>query len=288
MRTANVNGRLAVLRTGGYFDVATASAGRFDSDPMVAFEAWRDLRAWEASAEFGEPIPVAEVVLKCPVPRPPQVFGIGLNYRTHAIESGLPIPDVPLVFTKFPSSVGDPDGELTIPTAQTDWEVELAVVIGSTAYEIDRADAWDYVAGVTVAQDFSARDVQFTPAGTPQFSLGKSFPGFLPLGPVVVTTDELTDRNAIPLWCDIDGVRVQDGNTSDLVFSVPALIEYLSSILPLGPGDVILTGTPSGVGIGRKPPVYLAPGQSIETGSPEIGIMHHRSRRAPNPWSWAP
>lgn len=288
MKTANVGGRLAVVRSGAHFDVEAASGGRFSSDPMVAFEVWGELRDWAESADLANPLESDQMLLESPVPRPLQVFGIGLNYRSHAIESGLPIPEVPLVFTKFPSSVSGPIGDVLIPTPQTDWEVELAVVIGTTAFHVDRSEAWNHVAGVTLAQDFSARNVQLTPAGTPQFSLGKSFPGFLPMGPLLVTIDDLDAPDAIHLWCDIDGLRVQQGNTSDLIFSVPVLIEYLSSVLPLGPGDVILTGTPAGVGIGPTPPTFLTPGQITETGSLEIGVMRHRAVSSPAPWAWTP
>ncbi|GAA1940932.1 hypothetical protein GCM10009775_35970 [Microbacterium aoyamense] len=185
-----------------------------------------------------------------------------------------------MVFTKFLSSVAGPVGELTLFTDEVDWEVEAAVVIGVTAYRVSAEDAWKHVAGITAAQDFSARDVQMRPVGTPQFSLGKSFPGFTPMGPALVTPDEFDDVNAIPVRCVINDVVVQESTTADLIFSVPQLIAYLSAVLPLLPGDVILTGTPAGVGLGRNPKKYLVAGDSVVT---TVGdqTLHHTAIEIP-------
>jgi 2-keto-4-pentenoate hydratase/2-oxohepta-3-ene-1,7-dioic acid hydratase in catechol pathway len=275
MRLAAVEGRTCIVTDDGIIDVETESQGTFGPDTMSLLARWPEFRAWADGHDPAAVVPLGDTAFDCPVPRPAQVFGIGLNYRAHAIEAGMAIPEVPLVFTKFASSVTGPVGTISVPTPMTDWEVELAVVMGRPGHHIRAAEAWDHVAGVTLAQDFSARDVQFTPASAPQFSMGKSFPGFLPLGPVVVTPDELADPDAVHLWCEVDGVMRQSGCTDDLVFSVPQLIEYLSSIVRLLPGDLILTGTPSGVGVGCDPAVFLEPGHVVRTGSPEIGEMHH-------------
>jgi len=286
MRMTVLDGRVHVQIGPELVDIARASGGRLPSDPMAALNEWGSVRAWagEVGAEPAVELPVASV--GCPVPEPRQVFGIGLNYRLHAQESGLPIPEVPLVFTKFPSCIANPFADLEIPTPMTDWEVELAVVIGDRVRGISRDHAWTVVAGLAVAQDYSARDVQMTPKGSPQFSMGKSFPGFLPLGPWLVTPDELSDPDALALWCDIDGQRVQESNTNDLIFPVPELIEYLSSITTLLPGDVILTGTPAGVGMGRSPRVFLEAGQLVESGIEGLGVM--RQRTTQGSWSWRP
>lgn len=286
MITAVFDGRLALRHGDGWVDVATASGGLFDDDPMAVFARWDDLLSWADGLAAGSDLPQAGGTPGPVVPAPGQVFGIGLNYRLHALEAGLPVPSIPLVFTKFPSCVTGPETEVAVPTDRTDWEVELAVVIGRSAHLVSEADAWDHVAGITGAQDFSARDVQMTPQGTPQFSLGKSFPGFLPLGPTLVTPDELPDRDAVPLWCEVDGERVQDGCTDDLIFPVAALIAYLSSVVTLRPGDVILTGTPSGVGIGRDPQRFLVPGQVVTTGVGGVGTMRHVMTAPLRPWSW--
>jgi 2-keto-4-pentenoate hydratase/2-oxohepta-3-ene-1,7-dioic acid hydratase in catechol pathway len=141
---------------------------------------------------------------------------------------------------------------------------------------------------VTLAQDFSARDLQMTPTGAPQFSLGKSFPGFLPMGPELVTVDELEQPDAIALHCEIDGVRFQDGNTDDLIFSVPEIIAFLSSITPLSPGDVIITGTPAGVGMGQTPQRFLRPGETVVSRSDAIGTMRHSMTQPDRTWTWPP
>jgi len=287
MRLTAVNGRAHIQIGDRLVDVAEGSGGNLPSDPMALFDRWADLVSWAGSAADGAPtVALDEAKVTCPVPAPRQVFAIGLNYRLHAIESGLAIPEVPMVFTKFPSSIAGPFGELVVATPKVDWEIELAVIIGTTARGVSRADAWSHVAGLAVAQDYSARDVQMTPKNAPQFSLGKSFPGFLPIGPWVVTPDEVPNPDALRLWCDIDGERMQDSNTDDLIFPVPVLIEYLSSVTTLMPGDVIVTGTPAGVGLGRDPQVFLRPGQVVESSIEGLGTM--RQRTVKGDWSWTP
>jgi 2-keto-4-pentenoate hydratase/2-oxohepta-3-ene-1,7-dioic acid hydratase in catechol pathway len=287
MRMTALDGRAHIQIGDQLVDVALGSKGSLPSDPMEVFTRWGEVRAWAGPAADGAtPVALDESRVTCPVPRPRQVFAIGLNYRLHAVESGLAIPEVPMVFTKFQSSIADPYADLVVATDKVDWEIELAVVIGAESHDVARADAWSHVAGVAVAQDYSARDVQMTPKGAPQFSLGKSFPGFLPLGPWVVTPDDVPNPDALRLWCDIDGDRMQDSNTDDLIFPVPVLIEYLSSVTTLYPGDVIVTGTPAGVGIGRDPQVFLRPGQVVESSIEGLGTM--RQRTVAGTWSWTP
>lgn len=286
MRTAVSNDRLTLVTDQGLVDVEATSKGAFSSDPMAAFEHWSALIDWASALDLSTAILAMGEIDGPAVPAPSQVFGIGLNYRLHALESGLPIPQTPLVFTKFPSSVAPARGNVTLYTDSVDWEVEVAVVMGERVRDVGREDAWGAIAGLTLAQDFSARDVQLTPAGTPQFSLGKSFAGFLPLGPLVATPDEFDDVADIHLWCEIDGERVQDGRTDDLVFPVPVLIEYLSSVVELRPGDVVLTGTPSGVGFGRSPQRFLRPGETVVTGMDVVGEMKHTAVEPGRPWRW--
>jgi 2-keto-4-pentenoate hydratase/2-oxohepta-3-ene-1,7-dioic acid hydratase in catechol pathway len=287
MRMTALDGRAHIQIGDRLVDVANGSKGSLPSDPMDVLARWDEVRAWAGTASDGAaPVTLDESRVTCPVPAPRQVFAIGLNYRLHAIESGLAIPEVPMVFTKFQSAIADPYADLVVATEKVDWEIELAVIIGAPTRNVSRAQAWSQVAGLAVAQDYSARDVQMTPKGAPQFSLGKSFPGFLPLGPWVVTTDEVPNPDALRLWCDIDGERVQDSNTDDLIFPVPVLIEYLSSVTTLFPGDVIVTGTPAGVGIGRDPQVFLGPGQVVESSIEGLGTM--RQRTIPGAWSWTP
>jgi 2-keto-4-pentenoate hydratase/2-oxohepta-3-ene-1,7-dioic acid hydratase in catechol pathway len=199
------------------------------------------------------------------------VFGIGLNYKAHAEETGADLPAKPATFTKFRACLTGPFADVALPDGMVDWEVELVVVIGEQAERVSEADAWNYVAGLTVGQDLSERGLQF--AAGAQYSLGKSYTGFGPMGPWLVTLDELSDPNDLALGCSIDGETVQDARTSDMVFDVPRLIAELSSVLPLLPGDVIFTGTPSGVGISRQPPRFLQPGEVIESWIEGIGRM---------------
>ncbi len=272
MKIANHDGRLVLVRDDGVVDVATASDGRFGPDPMAAYEDWSAFSAWAAGATEVTG-PLDEAALGCPVPHPRQVFAIGLNYRSHAEESGMQIPDVPATFTKFPASLGGPFDDIEVHGGSVDWEVELVAVIGTTADRVDEADAWDHVAGLTVGQDISDRALQF--AAGMQFSLGKSRRGYGPMGPWLVTPDEVPDRDDLALGCSVDGEVVQDGRTNDLVFSVPRLVAELSAVLPLLPGDVIFTGTPSGVGMARQPPRSLRPGQVLETWIEGIGTIRN-------------
>jgi 2-keto-4-pentenoate hydratase/2-oxohepta-3-ene-1,7-dioic acid hydratase in catechol pathway len=272
MRIANLDGRLVLRYPDGVSDVERASDGRFAADPQAVFARWDEFTAWAGGLRD----PLVEAFdpggLGAPVPRPAQVFAIGLNYADHAAEGGLVLPPEPAVFTKFPSSLAGPYGEVKLPTATVDWEAELVVVIGRRAVAVDAGRAWDHVAGLMAGQDLSERTRQL--AGVPpQFSIGKSFPGFSPVGPGLVTPDELADREDLEIGCSVNGEVVQQARTSELIFSVAVLIERLSAILPLAPGDLIFTGTPSGVGHARTPRRYLAPGDVLETWISGVGRL---------------
>jgi 2-keto-4-pentenoate hydratase/2-oxohepta-3-ene-1,7-dioic acid hydratase in catechol pathway len=240
---------------------------------MAAYDDWPAFRDWVAGVT--EPTgPLDDARLGCPVPRPRQVFAIGLNYRSHAEESGMAVPDVPATFTKFPASLAGPFDDVEIVGDTVDWEVELVAVIGTHADRVDETDAWHHVAGLTVGQDVSDRTLQF--AAGMQFSLGKSRRGYGPMGPWVVTVDEVPDPDDLALGCSVDGETVQDSRTSDLIFGVPRLVAELSSVLPLLPGDVLFTGTPAGVGMARRPPRALHPGQVLESWIEGIGTIRNR------------
>lgn len=273
MKIANLDGRAVLVLDDGVVDIATASDGRIGPDPMSVYEEW-DAFATLAPSLTTATAPLDEARLANPVPRPRQVFAIGLNYRSHAEESGMAIPEVPATFTKFPASLSGPFDDIEIVGDGVDWEVELVAVIGRRADRVAAEDAWGHVAGVTVGQDISDRPLQF--AAGMQFSLGKSRRGYGPMGPWVVTPDELTDPDDLGLGCSIDGVVVQDARTSDLIFGVPQLVAELSAVMPLLPGDVIFTGTPAGVGMARTPPVGLRPGQVIETWVEGVGTIRNR------------
>ncbi len=278
MKLANQAGRAVLFTDNGVIDIATASAGTFGPDMQDVLNDWAPFLEWADGANLGDAMAAGTGDFDAVVPRPGQVFAVGLNYRLHAEEAGLPVPEVPLVFTKFPSSVAAPQGDLELPTDEVDWEVEVAVVIGREAHRIPADRAWDHVAGITGAQDFSARDVQMAGGAKPQFSLGKSFSGFTPLGPLLVTPDEYSDREAIELECRINGELLQKSSTADLIFSVPMVISYLSHIVTLRPGDVILTGTPSGVGVGFDPPRFLVAGDEVVTSVALVGERRHVAR----------
>ena len=192
MRIANVRGRLTLLTQAGAVDVATASNGRFGPDPQAAYESFDALRAWAVAQEPSAVVELDPMTLGAPAPAPRQVFAIGLNYRDHAAEGGSALPADPVVFTKFPSFLADPDIDVALPPGTVDWEVELVAVIGRSARDVAVDRAWEHVAGLTVGQDLSERRLQLR-GPYPQFSLGKSHPGFSPIGPVLVTPDELAD-----------------------------------------------------------------------------------------------
>jgi 2-keto-4-pentenoate hydratase/2-oxohepta-3-ene-1,7-dioic acid hydratase in catechol pathway len=276
LRIANVRDR-AVLVTGetAGIDIAEASGGRFGPSVSGLYENWQEFSAWAAQGPGG---PVAEFTaadLAAPSPSPRQVFAIGLNYAAHAAEASLTPPEEPSVFTKFVSSFTGPCTEVALPAATVDWEVELVVVIGREAKRVSADDAWRYVAGLTVGQDLSERHRQGI--GTPaQFSLGKSYPGFSPTGPFLVTPDEVADPRDLQLGCRLNGEEVQQGRTSQMVFSVETLIERLSNVTPLFPGDVIFTGTPAGIGAARNPARFLSPGDELISYVHGIGELHQR------------
>lgn len=283
MRLANVDGRLnLVTGVDTLVDVHTASAGRFGPDVAEAFQRWDELVEWAGSLDLaalpGESVEPAR--LGNPAPQPRQVFAIGLNYVEHAAESKLDVPDSPTVFTKFASSLTGPNGDVVLPEGDVDWEVELVAVIGRYAENVAEDQAWSHVAGLTIGQDLSERRLQLS-GPAPQFSLGKSHRGFGPIGPVLVTPDEFPDKDDLELGCSINGEQVQKGRTSAMVFPVPALIARLSAVTPLLPGDVIFTGTPSGVGLGRSPQRFLSAGDELVSYITGIGEM--RQRMVPNP-----
>jgi len=274
MRVANVRGRLTLLTDAGGVDVEKASNGRFGADPQAIYTEWQAFRTWANGVRAKDAAVVADADLGSPAPRPWQVFGIGLNYRDHAAEGGLPIPSSPATFTKFPTCITAPFAIVELPSGAVDWEVELVVVIGMVARRVAEAKAWDHVAGLAVGQDLSERVVQW--AGGGQFSLGKSFPGFGPIGPCLVTPDELANPDDLELGCSIGGEQLQKSRTGDMVFTVPRLIAELSAILPLLPGDVIFTGTPAGIGATRKPPRFLQPGEELSSYVEGIGTIRNR------------
>jgi 2,4-diketo-3-deoxy-L-fuconate hydrolase len=213
-----------------------------------------------------------DVRLGPPVARPSKLICLGKNYLEHAQEGNFDAPEKPLLFAKAPSALSGPRDPIVLPRScgQVDWEVELAVVVGREGKRIRRAEAWDYIAGYTVMNDVSGREAQF---GDGQWFRGKSFDTFAPLGPALVTSDEIEDVGNLQLTATVDGTLMQNGNTADLVFDIPQLFEYISEDITLLPGDIISTGTPAGVGIFRTPPITLAAGNVVTCRIDTIGEL---------------
>ena len=245
---------------GRWFQTARDTAKRLESDPR-AFEDAR-AKGWLVAAEAA--------YWFAPVPRPGKIVCVGLNYRDHAEESGLAVPKVPVIFSKFPTCVIAPGEPVVIPTTseRVDYEAELAIVIGRRAKHVSAERAYDYVFGYTAFNDVTARDFQF---GDGQWQRGKSCDTFAPMGQTIVTTDEIPDPHALRITLTLNGVVMQDSNTNQLIFSIPRLIEFITQSITLEPGDVIPTGTPAGVGFARKPPVFLKPGDTMDVDIERIG-----------------
>lgn len=279
-RLLNRAGRAGLLVAGRVLDLERRSQGRFSADPMDALARWDELCGWAASATPDErDDPLDERALGPCVPRPQKVFGVGLNYRDHAAEAGLEVPKQPLIFTKFPSCLAGPRADVLLTSDRVDWEVELVVVIGRGGARIPESRASDHVAGYCVGQDVSDRRMQFSDK-PPQFSLGKSADGYGPIGPAVVSLDEVADRDDLRLTCDVSGERMQDGRTRDMVFPVAELVAFLSRWCTLAPGDLVFTGTPAGVGSTRRR--YLAPGDVVASEIEGLGTLENRCL-APDP-----
>ncbi len=275
MRLANIHGRAVIVTEDGHgADVHKASDGRFGPDLPTLYADWPAFRSWADSATLQADTAFEVDALEAPSPAPRQSLALGLNYAAHAAESGFDTPTgLPPVFPKFVSSFSGPVTEVTLPPGgHTDWEVELVAVMGATAHHIDEADAWDHIAGVTAGQDLSERVIQLA-GPAPQFGLGKSYPGFSPMGPWLVTPDELDDRDNLHLVCTLDGEVMQEGHTANLIVPVPRLVAELSKVVTLYPGDIIYTGTPDGVGMGREPQRFIRPGETLVSTIDGIGEL---------------
>jgi len=238
----------------------------------TALRLMRDATALAAARDNGWLVPSGDAYWFAPVPRPGKVVCIGMNYRDHAREIGLGLPNAPTIFSKFSSCVIAPGEPVVMPagSAQVDYEAELAVVMGRRATQVAADRAYEYVLGYTAFNDVTARDFQF---GDLQWQRGKSCDTFAPIGPSIVTTDEIPDPHTLRITLTLNGTVMQDSNTGRLIFRVPELIEFITRTITLEPGDVIATGTPAGVGFARKPPVFLETGDVMEVGIERIGLL---------------
>jgi 2-keto-4-pentenoate hydratase/2-oxohepta-3-ene-1,7-dioic acid hydratase in catechol pathway len=267
---------------------------RVQHDGGAAFVTSKDGRTWHTLAtpardlpeaidvlslgqdQTGKEVEVDTTAVLCPVVRPSKILAIGLNYAAHARETGATPPPRPIVFAKYPNSLNDPYGDVRIPpsvTEQADYEAELAVIIGRRAKQVTREQALDHVFGYAVANDVSSRDWQRADS---QFSRSKSADTFCPIGPWITTTDEIPRPHDLRITSRVNGEVRQDSTTADLIFDIPALIEFLTSTITLEPGDVILTGTPQGVGLGFNPPRFLRPGDVVECEVEGLGTIRNR------------
>lgn len=279
MRFANLNHRGVLVIADRAIDIETASNGRFSSDPAV----YADLANHSSLAELaattdpGEWPAVDPAQLGAPVPNPPKGLGVGLNYRTHAAESGRELPTEPHLFGKTNNCVCGPFDDVIAPVGrhEIDYEAEVVIVFGRSCKGATEANAWSYLAGVMCGQDISDRGEQFRPP-IKQFTIAKSYDTFGPTGPYLVTPDEFADRDALDLTGVVSGEVMQQTNTSDLIFSIPALVVWLSRYMTFGAGDLVWTGTPGGVGEARTPQRFLRDGDIIETTVSGIGTMRNR------------
>jgi len=256
VRLAAIDGRACLVVAGGVIDLGAVG---FGEDPMDCLARWDELVSWLAARGTAPTGPLVEARLTCPVPHPTQVFAIGLNYRDHVVETGAEVPTAPLTFTKFPSCLAGPRDDIPLVPGSVDWEVELVLVVG---------------AGCTVGQDVSERQLQRA-GRPPQFSLAKSHRGFGPIGPWV--TDEV-DPADLAISCALNGEVVQASRTSDMVFGPAEVLAHLSGVCELRPGDLVFTGTPAGVGMGRTPPRFLVPGDVLVSTIEHVGTMVNRCR----------
>ncbi|HLJ51268.1 MAG TPA: fumarylacetoacetate hydrolase family protein [Bryobacteraceae bacterium] len=254
------------LRGAGFSSLVDVLAGGVDARAQV--DTWVAKRPAEAL------VPAGAAKLLAPIPRPPKLICVGLNYRDHAIEAKMEMPKVPTIFNKFPSAVIGPDAPIVLPrnSSQPDYEAEFAFVIGKSGRHIP-AERWqDYVYGYTIVNDVSARDFQMA---TSQWFMGKTFDTFAPMGPVLVTADEIPDPHQLDISLTVNGEVLQSSNTRELIFKLPELVAFLSSVFTLEPGDVVSTGTPAGVGFARKPPRYLQPGDQVAIQVQGIGELRN-------------
>ena len=276
-KLANVNGKSSLISGESYYDINTISQGKISSDPSKVLDSLNDLHELSSKIDNFEATGLVEnSLLAAPITNSRNCFAVGLNYKAHAEESGMEIPPFPMVFTKHTSCIVGPFNEIQMRSDIVDYEAELVVVIGKEGKNISKENAWDHIAGLTVGQDISDRAVQFhsTP---PQFNLGKSFDTFGPIGPFLVSPDLVANKNAVHLECYINDELRQESSTDDLIFTVPDIISYISEFLTLNTGDLIFTGTPSGVGATQGK--LLKHGDIVTTSIKEIGTIKNKCVR---------
>ena len=274
---ANINNRSALVQGEAFFDLSTITNGAVSSDPMKAIQNSDLLHHYATHLDDYESSGlIAEANVSAPIPQPRNSFGVGLNYQLHVEEAASKTPNTPMVFTKFPSSICGPTDAVIMRSDECDYEGELLVVIGKDGKDIPDEEAWSYVLGLSVGQDFSDRGIQYKDQPA-QFNLGKSFDTFGPTGPYLVSTDSFADPNDLQIVTTVNGEVRQNDRTSNMIFDIPTLISYISSITSLTAGDIIFSGTPEGVGFRNGS--FLKDGDIVETTIEGIGTMRNRCVR---------
>jgi 2-keto-4-pentenoate hydratase/2-oxohepta-3-ene-1,7-dioic acid hydratase in catechol pathway len=265
----------ALLRDGRVYDIWGDAFSGVPHEERTILALLQGGLLSEVKAVEDDGVPVEGVDLLPPIGRPGKIICIGLNYRAHAEEASLNVPETPTFFAKWTNALAPPGGTVKLPewSSKVDYEAEVAFVMGDRAKDVPEESAMDHVAGYTLLNDLSARDYQFK---TPQWMPGKVFDGAAPCGPALVTADEAGPHHAIEIDLTLNGERMQKSSTADLIHSVPALVAYLSQLMTLEPGDVVSTGTPAGVGSGRDPKVWLKPGDEVVISSPQLGVLETR------------
>ena len=277
-RLANISGRASLVEDDNYYDLEVISDGEFNSNPSDALQNQKRLKQLNGQLSEMEPTGVInDSELGPPVSFSANCYAVGLNYKNHAEESGLEIPDVPMIFTKHTSCLVGPSATIEMRSDAVDYEAELVAVVGKTGKDIRKEDAWDHVAGLCVGQDISDRGVQFSTKNLPQFNLGKSFDTFGPIGPFLVSPDELPNKDGLEIECLVNDEVRQKDNTNDLIFDIPFIICYLSEIVTLNVGDVIFTGTPGGVGVMEGK--FLKEGDILTTRIEGLGSLRNECKR---------
>jgi 2-keto-4-pentenoate hydratase/2-oxohepta-3-ene-1,7-dioic acid hydratase in catechol pathway len=284
MKLARMDGRYGLVRNDRFTELTVLGLPDLDAATNELFQRWSEVRAALQQADPSSidslSTEVAPDQLEAPVGSPRQIFALALNYADHAAEASIDPPEYPLVFPKYPSCITGPHAPLELGSNRVDWEVELVAVVGTGGFQIAEKNGWDALAGVTVGQDLSDRRIQARKP-MPHFALAKSGPTYGPLGPVLVTPDEFPDPDDLEIRCEINGEVMQRSRTSQLIFSVPRLVAEISSAVRLEPGDLIFTGTPSGVGSSRNPRRYLEPGDEIVSTVEGIGSMRNTCQARP-------
>ena len=277
-KLGNISGRAALIDKDNFFDLETISEGLFDHETSNALSNLEDLHKLSAELSDKEATGSLENAdFKSPVSSPKNCYAVGLNYRNHAEEAGMEIPDVPMIFTKHTTCLVGSNADIEMRSDVVDYEAELVAVIGKPGKDITEENAWEHVAGLCVGQDISDRTVQFSTKNLPQFNLGKSFDTFGPMGPYLVSPDELPDKESLEIECQVNGEVRQKDNTNDLIFDIPFIISYLSEIVTLNTGDVIFTGTPGGVGVMEGK--FLKEGDVLTTKIEGLGTMTNLCKR---------